>query len=121
MSTQLDSLFQIVSKAASSCYDLNGNGALSSQEQTVFYQYAERIVMTLAQLHPRYDEIDKVINDEAATELTDVWTEAKNELAALMRSVTSPKLRSAVSAVAFAIETNSRYLQRLNAAAVTSS
>jgi len=104
-----------MSTAASACYDLNGDGRLINEEQSVFYQYADSILMLLNEMHDGYDEIsDGLANDPAAnSELDEVWRAASTALEDLCRTITSPKLRMAVAKTAFAIDRTSTIIRKM--------
>ena len=114
MSAQLDSLLQQIGKSASLCYDLNSNGNLTTQEQTVFYQYAEQTIFQLNQMHTIYDKLASLFegDQEKLSDLVKAWDAAIVALGALIKSVTSPKLRAAVSATASAIDISSSTLKK---------
>lgn len=109
MSQDLDAILNSISSAASTCYDLNGNGNLTNEEQTIFYQFAENIVFLLTQIHARYDAIAAGLADDAnaKNELDEIWRDANTALEDFSKSITSPKLREAASKTAFAIDRTS--------------
>ena len=117
MSQDLDNILHNMSTAASTCYDLNGNGELTTPEQTVFYQYAEHTILLLGQIHADYDAIADGLADPnnapAKTELNQVWDLSNSDLREFAKSTTSPKMRAAVSSTAFAIDRTGSILQSI--------
>lgn len=115
MSQDLDSVLHSMSTAAAKCYDLNGNGELTNEEQTVFYQFAEHIILLLSLMHSRYDPISAGLagNTSAKDELLQVWATTNADLEDFARSTTSPKMRTAVASVAFAIDRTSSIIDAL--------
>jgi hypothetical protein len=111
MTETIDTILYEMSTAASFCYDLNGNGQLTREEQTVFYQFAEHVVLQLAEMNANYDVLSSTLTDEAAGNLIDVWVKANEDLEAFSRTFTNPKMRSAVSSTAYAIDCTSTVLQ----------
>jgi hypothetical protein len=112
VSQDLDAILNSIGHAASRCYDLNGNGNLTTEEQTIFYQFAENIVIELIDIHAEYDEIAAALeqNPADAAEMDKVWAEANGALEAVGKSITSPKLREAAAKTAFAIDRTSTVL-----------
>lgn len=112
MSQQLDAILNSIGRAASRCYDLNGNGNLTVEEQSIFYQFAENIVIELLDIHAEYDEIAIAVAQNPADkgEMDTVWAEANDALEAVSKAVTSPKLREAAAKTAFAIDRTSTVL-----------
>lgn len=115
MSQELDKILKSMSTATSACYDLNGDGRLINEEQTVFYQYADSMLLLLNEIHGEYDEISAgLANDPAASaELNEVWSAAITTLEDLCRTTTSPKLRAAVAKTAFAIDRTSTIIRNI--------
>lgn len=115
MSQELDNILYSMSTAASACYNLNGDGRLSNEEQTLFYQFAESIILLLNEIHGMYDEMsDGLANNPAAgAELTGVWSASNTALEDLSRSITSPKIRAAVAKTAFAIDRTSTIVRSI--------
>jgi hypothetical protein len=93
-----------MSMATAHCYDLNGNGLLTVEEQTVFFQMAEHTLFLTSQIHSQYDRMDAgLAQDPAKTaELHAAWDAANAALDKFRKSITSPKMRAAVSSSAFA-------------------
>jgi hypothetical protein len=112
MSQDLDAILNSIGRAVSRCYDLNGDGNLTTEEQTIFYQFAENIVFLLVDVHAEYDEIAATLASSADSkaEVDRVWTEANDALDDVGKSVTSPKLREAAAKTAFAIDRTSTLL-----------
>ncbi|MCH9695237.1 MAG: hypothetical protein K0U72_12075 [Gammaproteobacteria bacterium] len=104
MSADLDSILHKMSTATAHCYDLNSNGLLTIEEQTVFFQLAEHTLFLTSQIHAQYDRMDVGLsaNPGKTAELHAVWDTANTNLEDFKRNITSPKMRSAVSATAFA-------------------
>ena len=106
MSQQLDQIMYNISTAARTCFSLNTHVELSDKEQIVFYQYAEKITMIITYLMQEYDTINTTLHqsEQQLSELSTIWTDTNISLTALSRTITSPKLRTAVAETAFAID-----------------
>ena len=105
MSQDLDAILNSISSAASTCYDLNGNGNLTSNEQNIFYKFAEDIIFRLTQIHPSYDAIVAgLANDPTSkVELDQLWLDANTALNACSANATNQTLSGAESATSHAI------------------
>jgi hypothetical protein len=112
VSQELDAILNGIGRAASRCYDLNDNGNLTVEEQTLFYQFAENIVIELIDIHAEYDEIAAALAQNPAdkAEMDKVWAEANDALDDVGKSITSPKLREAAAKTASAIDRTSTVL-----------
>lgn len=115
MSQDLDIVLHSASTAAATCYDLNGNGELPLEEQIVFYQFAEHILVILTQIHGNYDVISVGLANSATAkdEMILVWQMANVGLIEFSRSMTAPKMRAAVSSVAYAIDRSSSTMHKI--------
>jgi hypothetical protein len=112
MSQDLDAILNSIGRAASRCYDLNGDGDLTTEEQTIFYQFAENIVFLLVDVHAEYDEFAASLaqNPDGKAEMDRIWAAANDALDDVSKSITSPKLREAAAKTAFAIDRTSTLL-----------
>lgn len=115
MSVELDTILQRMSRATAHCYDLNGDGRLTLEEQSTFFQLANTTLGQTSQIHSSYDRVDEhLANNQVERErLSGVWETANTHLEAFKRSVTSPKYRAAVSSVSFANLTTSAILSMI--------
>lgn len=106
MSMDLDNIMAEMNNAANICYDLNRNGELPTEEQVVFYLYAEHASLLLTQIHIDYDEISDGLANNAnhKNELDSIWAKANANLLDFSRALTSPKMRAAVASMAYALD-----------------
>lgn len=106
MSRELDNIMYNITTAARTCFNLNTHEELNEKEQTIFYQYAEKIIMIMTHVLDHYDVISAALDNATVelTELSDIWSDTNSSLTELSRSITSPKLRAAVASAAFSID-----------------
>ena len=117
MSQELDNILHSMSTAVSTCHDLNGDGRLDPEEQTVFYQFAEHIILLLAKMHADYDDLSREMTDSEAEALLNSWAACNSALDDFKRSPTSPKMRVAVAKTAYAIDFTSSTVHNILARA----
>jgi hypothetical protein len=109
----LDDTLQKIAVAANYCFDLNADGRLSLEDQTVFYQFGQHIVLLQNQMLTDYDRLKACFEEDQTRpkKLRSLWNDANSALKEAKKKPIVSKKYAAHTKTASAIDVTSTEIQ----------